>query len=163
MLLDSPASPRQCMSTWRLRGRGSSSPYSSCFTPSSGAGSVLTFLPDPLLSLSLAMFLTSLERTWAASSRQWRFGAFLSSSNVYAARLIVTIFPAGDIVYLNILGQDTIVLGSLKAARDLLDKRSANSSDRPTSVMVQLYVGRLLLRSRVLICRLGSDMSGSLS
>ncbi|PIL25358.1 cytochrome P450 [Ganoderma sinense ZZ0214-1] len=36
------------------------------------------------------------------------------------------------------LGQDTIVLGSLKAARDLLDKRSANYSDRPTSVMVEL-------------------------
>ncbi|KAM5544308.1 hypothetical protein V8D89_001968 [Ganoderma adspersum] len=44
----------------------------------------------------------------------------------------------GDVVHLNVLGQDTIVLGSLKAARDLLDKRSANYSDRPTSVMVQL-------------------------
>ncbi|PIL25374.1 cytochrome P450 [Ganoderma sinense ZZ0214-1] len=44
----------------------------------------------------------------------------------------------GDVVYLNVLGQDTVVLGSLKAARDLLDKRSANYSDRPTSVMVQL-------------------------
>ncbi|KAI1788178.1 cytochrome P450 98A3 [Ganoderma leucocontextum] len=44
----------------------------------------------------------------------------------------------GDVVYLSVLGQDTIVLGSLKAARDLLDKRSANYSDRPTSVMVQL-------------------------
>ncbi|PIL25375.1 cytochrome P450 [Ganoderma sinense ZZ0214-1] len=44
----------------------------------------------------------------------------------------------GDVVYLSMLGQDTIVLGSLEAARDLLDKRSANYSDRPTSVMVQL-------------------------
>ena len=40
------------------------------------------------------------------------------------------------------LGKDTVVLGSLKAARDLFDKRSANYSDRPTSVMVQLYVGK---------------------
>ncbi|PIL25355.1 cytochrome P450 [Ganoderma sinense ZZ0214-1] len=47
----------------------------------------------------------------------------------------------GDVVYLNVLGQDTVVLGSLKAARDLLEKRSANYSNRPTSVMVQLYVG----------------------
>ena len=117
--------------------------------------------PLPIVGNVLDFPRTHLGREFAAMSR--RFGAFLSSSNVYAARLIVTIFPAGDIVYLNILGQDTIVLGSLKAARDLLDKRSANSSDRPTSVMVQLYVGRLLLRSRVLICRLGSDMSGSLS
>ena len=46
----------------------------------------------------------------------------------------------GDVVYLDVLGQDTIILGSLKAARVLLEKRSANYSDRPTSVMVQLYV-----------------------
>ena len=43
-------------------------------------------------------------------------------------------------MYLNLLGQDIIVLGSLKAAHELLDKRSANYSDRPASVMVQLYV-----------------------
>ena len=36
------------------------------------------------------------------------------------------------------LGKNITVLGSLKAARDLLDKRSANYSDRPTSVMLQL-------------------------
>ena len=48
--------------------------------------------------------------------------------------------PIGDVIHLNVLGQDTVVLGSLKAARDLLDKRSANYSDRPTSVMVELYV-----------------------
>ena len=53
--------------------------------------------------------------------------------------------PPGDVVYLNMLGQDIIVLGSLNAARDLLDKRSANYSDRPTSVMVQLCVDFLLL------------------
>ena len=33
-----------------------------------------------------------------------------------------------------------ILLGSLKAATDLLDKRSANYSDRQSSVMVQLSV-----------------------
>ena len=46
----------------------------------------------------------------------------------------------GDVIHLDMLGQHIIVLGSLKAARDLLDKRSANYSDRPTSVMVQLWV-----------------------
>ncbi|KAM5544328.1 hypothetical protein V8D89_001988 [Ganoderma adspersum] len=48
----------------------------------------------------------------------------------------------GDVIYLNVLGQDTIVLGSLKAARDLLYKRSANYSNRPNSVMVKLYAVR---------------------
>ena len=49
----------------------------------------------------------------------------------------------GDVLYLNVLGQGIIMLGSLKAARDLLEKRSANYSDRLTSVMVQLYVSNL--------------------
>ncbi|KAM5546126.1 hypothetical protein V8D89_000252 [Ganoderma adspersum] len=44
----------------------------------------------------------------------------------------------GDVVHLSVFGRDVVVLGSLKAARDLLEKRSANYSDRPTSVMVQL-------------------------
>ena len=46
----------------------------------------------------------------------------------------------GDALYLNVLGQGILMLGSLKAARDLLDKRSTNYSDRPTSVTVQLCV-----------------------
>ena len=43
------------------------------------------------------------------------------------------------------LGKNITVLGSLKAARDLLDKRSANYSDRPTSVMLQLCVNSFIL------------------
>ena len=47
-------------------------------------------------------------------------------------------------MYLNLLGQDIIFLGSLTAAHDLLDKRSANYSDRPTSVMAHLCVDSTL-------------------
>ncbi|KAI9171172.1 Cytochrome P450 monooxygenase [Paramyrothecium foliicola] len=36
-----------------------------------------------------------------------------------------------DVIHLNSMGQSIIVLNSLKAARDLLDRRSANYSDRP--------------------------------
>lgn len=49
---------------------------------------------------------------------------------------------AGDVVYLDVLGQPMVVLGSYKVARELLDKRSANYSDRPRSIMAQLYVDR---------------------
>jgi hypothetical protein len=48
-----------------------------------------------------------------------------------------------DIVYLEILGQKIIVLNSAEAASDLLDKRSALYSDRPSIPMVSdplLYV-----------------------
>ena len=43
-----------------------------------------------------------------------------------------------DIVYLRLFGQPVLVLDSYAAANELLDKRSANYSDRHQSVMVQL-------------------------
>ncbi|TFK85639.1 CyP450 monooxygenase [Polyporus arcularius HHB13444] len=44
----------------------------------------------------------------------------------------------GDVVYLDALGQPMIVLGSHEAAVDLLEKRSANYSDRSISTMAKL-------------------------
>lgn len=41
-------------------------------------------------------------------------------------------------MYLKVLGQNIILLGSYEAASELLLKRSANYSDRPSSVMVDL-------------------------
>ncbi|KAH9926308.1 cytochrome P450 98A3 [Epithele typhae] len=44
----------------------------------------------------------------------------------------------GDLVYLNAFGKSILVVGSCQIARDLLEKRSANYSDRPGSVMAEL-------------------------
>ncbi|KAI0714199.1 CyP450 monooxygenase [Cerioporus squamosus] len=44
----------------------------------------------------------------------------------------------GDVIHLDLLGQSMVVLGSLQAASDLMEKRSTNYSDRPSSVMVDL-------------------------
>ncbi|RDX44595.1 CyP450 monooxygenase [Lentinus brumalis] len=44
----------------------------------------------------------------------------------------------GDVVHLDALGQPMIVLGSHEAAVDLLEKRSANYSDRSISTMAKL-------------------------
>lgn len=44
----------------------------------------------------------------------------------------------GDIVYLDVLGQPILLLGTHEAAIDLLDKRSALYSDRVHSPMVNL-------------------------
>ena len=46
----------------------------------------------------------------------------------------------GDLVYLSTLGQSILVIGSYKVARELLDKKSGNYSDRPQSVMINLYI-----------------------
>ena len=44
----------------------------------------------------------------------------------------------GDVIYFNLLGQQMIVIGSIKAAFDLLDKKSANFSGRPVSTVMKL-------------------------
>ena len=47
----------------------------------------------------------------------------------------------GDVTYINVLGQETIILNSHKAAVELLDKRSATYSDRPVLTMGGEIVG----------------------
>ncbi|KAF9460615.1 cytochrome P450 CYP621A2 [Collybia nuda] len=44
----------------------------------------------------------------------------------------------GDVMHLDLLGRSVIVLNSVKAAVDLLDKRSANYSDRPRFVLFDM-------------------------
>ncbi|KAF9459489.1 cytochrome P450 [Collybia nuda] len=44
----------------------------------------------------------------------------------------------GNVMYLRLLGRPVVVLNSAKAAIDLLDKRSANYSDRPPFVMFNM-------------------------
>lgn len=41
----------------------------------------------------------------------------------------------GDVVHISLLGQPVIVLSSIEAAKDLLDKRSAKYSDRIQSTV----------------------------
>lgn len=54
---------------------------------------------------------------------------------------IVCLFcDIGDIVYLTALGMPVVILGSPRAIFELLDKRSAITSDRIQSPMVPLYV-----------------------
>ncbi|KAI0742311.1 cytochrome P450 [Daedaleopsis nitida] len=44
----------------------------------------------------------------------------------------------GDVVYVPVLGQDIVLLGSADAVSDLLDKRSAVTSDREQSALIPL-------------------------
>ncbi|KAI0742423.1 cytochrome P450 [Daedaleopsis nitida] len=47
----------------------------------------------------------------------------------------------GDVVFFKLFQTPTIVLNSLESARDLLDKRSANYSDRPRMVLLAELLG----------------------
>ena len=55
---------------------------------------------------------------------------------------------AGDIMHLDVFGQPIIVLNSHEAAIDLLEKRSANYSDRSPSPMVDMCVHNLACHVR---------------
>jgi hypothetical protein len=47
-------------------------------------------------------------------------------------------------MYLDGAGQPVVVCNTLKSAFELLERRSANYSDRPRSVMAQIISGGLL-------------------
>lgn len=49
---------------------------------------------------------------------------------------LITVTLAGDVMHVTILGQSMVILHSLQAARDLLDKRSSIYSDRPRFVLL---------------------------
>ncbi|THU85807.1 cytochrome P450 [Dendrothele bispora CBS 962.96] len=50
----------------------------------------------------------------------------------------------GDLIGLNVAGQDLIVIGNSKIAADLLDRRSAIYSDRPKNIVARLLTGDMV-------------------
>ncbi|KAK7443507.1 hypothetical protein VKT23_015679 [Stygiomarasmius scandens] len=50
----------------------------------------------------------------------------------------------GDLIYLNVAGQDIVVIGNSKIAADLLDRRSAIYSDRPKNIVARLLTGDMV-------------------
>jgi hypothetical protein len=51
----------------------------------------------------------------------------------------------GEVMYLNAAGQPTIVLNSLKASFELLERRAINYSDRPRYIMAHEIMSQGLL------------------
>lgn len=47
-------------------------------------------------------------------------------------------------MHISAMGQDIVIINSLKVATDLLEKRSNIYSDRPDLAMVKLYVMTIL-------------------
>ncbi|KAH9888994.1 cytochrome P450 [Cubamyces lactineus] len=56
----------------------------------------------------------------------------------YGPRLSQLAATYGNVIYMTLLGQSVVVLETYEAAIELLEKRSANYSDRPRSVMAEL-------------------------
>ena len=77
-----------------------------------------------------------------------QYGGFTSAQPPHDLHLIITriltdwtLYTPGHVTHINVLGQDTIILNSSKAAFDLLDKRSVTYSDRPILTMGGEMVG----------------------
>lgn len=52
-----------------------------------------------------------------------------------------TLFRSGDIVFIRVFGRPTLIVNSVQAAFDLMEKRSTKYSDRAPSVLFsELYV-----------------------
>jgi len=69
-----------------------------------------------------------------------QYGTFLleKSISIHDYPLLINL---GDVMHVKIFGQSMVILHSLQAARDLLDKRSSIYSDRPRFVLLsELYV-----------------------
>jgi hypothetical protein len=53
-------------------------------------------------------------------------------------RSYLTYYSEGDMVYLNVLGQGVLIIGSQTRAVDLLVKRAVKWSSRPAPAMLEL-------------------------
>lgn len=100
-----------------------------------------------------------LEKEWEVFS-QW--GKQLNSTLFAIIDLFMHAYwYVGDIVHAEVLGQHIVVLNSLEATVDLLDKRSSNYSDRPDLTMLndaELYAPPLLSFGSLLNCSLQDGM-----
>jgi hypothetical protein len=72
-----------------------------------------------------------------------RFGVYTTifSRPCWAGFMKIT----GEVMYLNAAGQPTIVLNSLKASFELLERRAINYSDRPRYIMAHEIMSQGLL------------------
>lgn len=82
---------------------------------------------DPFIGHLRQIPLGAQERTFAAWGKQ--YGERILVANVFLTNLI------GDVIYLHCLGKKMLVLNSVEAAQDLLEKRSAIYSNRPRFVL----------------------------
>ncbi len=128
----------------------------------------LLVLGQLVIALSVALYLRSIARWRARScgrplppgprrlpivgnmfdmprSRQWvgyrDLSHELGKRDPPPPRMLVLIgLVQGDVMYFQVLGQSIVVLGSSEAIFEFLDKRSANTSGRVQTPMIELWV-----------------------
>lgn len=52
------------------------------------------------------------------------------------SKTLIIFLEAGDVIYVHILGRPMVIVNSFNAAKELMDSRGANYSDRPRLVLL---------------------------
>jgi len=100
------------------------------------------YLRDRNRSHSLAMHCKCLHQARSRLSERCP-KPMVSASSPLAFKDLTISNNSGDVMHVRIFGQSMIILDSLQAARDLLDKRSSIYSDRPRFVLFsELWVAQ---------------------
>ena len=66
-------------------------------------------------------------------------------------QMAFTHFMSGGAIYVHALSKSFLIVNSLKVAQELLDKRGANYSDRPTSILYDMYELPVTSRPRLFV------------
>jgi len=83
------------------------------------------------------------EFSWLTYSRHSR----IHGKNHSVASLLLTEGMAGDIISFHIFGQVIVVMNSIKATKDLLERRGEIYSDRPTFTIHEMCVVQIFMFS----------------
>lgn len=79
-----------------------------------------------------------------SSVNEFYYDHFVSLSSV-----LNRVNATGDIIHVHVLGRPIVILNSLESVREILEKHSANNSDRPRFVYFQeLYAFMIFLLLR---------------
>ena len=63
------------------------------------------------------------------------YHGFVECNTIHLANIFI-----GGLIYTRLLGKDIIIINSEKVARELLERRSRNYSDRPYLITNELWV-----------------------
>ena len=79
-----------------------------------------------------------------ANKKSWityaEWGKIYGGSSRHPFRAVYSFFYQGDVIHFQIFGQHTIILNSIEAVKDLIEKRPHIYSDRPDVTMLKLQV-----------------------